>query len=80
MARRKGDDWYIGAMTNEQGRTLSVPLDFLAAGRRYEASIYQDAADPNRLRHGKALVRPNGRLKLTLSSSGGAAAVLKPAP
>ena len=79
MARRKGNDWYIGAMTNEQGRTLSVPLDFLTAGRRYEASIYQDAADPNQLRHGKALVRPNGRIKLTLSSSGGAVAVLKPA-
>lgn len=80
MARRKRDDWYIGAMTNEQGRTLSVPLDFLTAGRRYEASIYQDAADPNQLRHGKAMVRPNGRIKLTLSSSGGAGVVLKAAP
>ena len=29
----QGDDWYIGAMTDEQGRTLSVLLDSLAAGR-----------------------------------------------
>lgn len=27
-ARRKGKDWYIGAMTNEAGRTLSIPLNF----------------------------------------------------
>ncbi|MDC0769593.1 glycoside hydrolase family 97 C-terminal domain-containing protein [Streptomyces sp. HD] len=31
VARRSGDTWYLGAMTNETSRTLSVPLSFLAA-------------------------------------------------
>ncbi|ELY86392.1 alpha-glucosidase [Natrinema altunense JCM 12890] len=34
-ARRKGEEWYVGAMTDEHGRALEVPLDFLesASGR-----------------------------------------------
>ncbi len=36
-ARRKGDEWYVGAMTDENGRALDVPLDFLAPGARGSA-------------------------------------------
>jgi alpha-glucosidase len=49
IARRErhGADWYVGAVTDENARTLSLPLDFLDAGRGYEARIYRDgdAAD-----------------------------------
>src|SRR5580658_7740091 len=38
MARRKGDDWYIGAMTNWSARDLTLDLPFLPAGA-YRASI-----------------------------------------
>ncbi len=37
MARRSGDSWYVGAMTNWDARDIEVPLGFLGAGRRYEA-------------------------------------------
>ncbi len=43
-ARRSGDEWYIGTMTDETGRTLSIPLDFLGEGS-FEATIWKDAAD-----------------------------------
>ncbi|MET0498951.1 MAG: glycoside hydrolase family 97 protein [Steroidobacteraceae bacterium] len=43
--QRDGVDWYLGALTDEQARTLRVGLDFLEAGRRYDAQIYRDAAD-----------------------------------
>ena len=39
---RGGDNWYLGALTDEDGRTLSVPLSFLEQGRRYTAQIYRD--------------------------------------
>ena len=39
---RGGDNWYLGALTGEDGRTLSVPLTFLDEGRRYTAQIYRD--------------------------------------
>ena len=44
IARRErdGDDWYLGAVTDGEARTLRVPLDFLDAGRRYTAQIYRD--------------------------------------
>jgi alpha-glucosidase len=47
MARkdRNGDDWYLGAISDEQPRTLNVRLDFLDAKHRYRATIYRDGAD-----------------------------------
>jgi alpha-glucosidase len=40
--QRGGDDWYLGAVSDGSARTLSVPLSFLDAGRRYTAHIYRD--------------------------------------
>ena len=42
MARRSGDDWFIGTMTNNDGRKLSIPLHFLPAGKTFTAHIYDD--------------------------------------
>jgi len=44
IARRErgGDDWYLGAVTDAQPRTLEVALDFLEPGRRYTAQVYRD--------------------------------------
>lgn len=42
--QRGGTDWYLGALTDEQRRTLHVPLDFLEPGTQYLAQIYRDAA------------------------------------
>ncbi|QSX79342.1 glycoside hydrolase family 97 protein [Agrilutibacter solisilvae] len=44
---RNSEDWYLGAVSDEQARTLDVKLDFLDPGRRYLAQIYRDgdAAD-----------------------------------
>ncbi|WP_202908821.1 glycoside hydrolase family 97 protein [Roseimaritima ulvae] len=45
IARRSGEQWFVGAMNDDQPRTLSLPLDFLEAGAEYEARIYSD--DPS---------------------------------
>lgn len=42
IARRKGDDWFIGTITNEDERTLEIPLSFLPDGRCFTAHIYED--------------------------------------
>ncbi|HVR60527.1 MAG TPA: glycoside hydrolase family 97 protein [Polyangia bacterium] len=39
---RRGDDWYLGSITDEDGRLLDVPLSFLDPRRRYRAQIYRD--------------------------------------
>lgn len=47
MARedRHSDNWYLGAITNEKPRTLSVKLDFLKPGTSYALTRYQDGKD-----------------------------------
>lgn len=44
IARRKGDEWFLGAMTNWSPRDMAIPLAFLRSGR-YTAEIYADAED-----------------------------------
>jgi len=43
--QRGSDDWFIGAITDEEARSFEVPLDFLPAGKRYVAEIYADGTD-----------------------------------
>ena len=42
MARRSGDEWFVGTMTNNDARKLKIPFDFLPEGRKYTAKIYFD--------------------------------------
>ncbi len=44
---RNSQDWYVGAVTDGDKRTLALPLTFLDAGKTYVAEIYRDgdAAD-----------------------------------
>lgn len=39
---RHSDDWYLGAISDEEGRELQAPLSFLDPGRKYVARIYRD--------------------------------------
>ncbi|ALU43807.1 glycoside hydrolase family 97 protein [Pseudoalteromonas rubra] len=74
-----GNDWYLGAITDEQARTLTVKLDFLEPGLQFEAHIYQDGADaewkhtPYDLSIQKQRVTANDTLTLKLATSGGTA-------
>lgn len=43
--QRGGEDWYLGAVGDEQQRTVSFKLDFLTPGKRYVAEIYRDGDD-----------------------------------
>lgn len=43
IARRKGNEWYLGAITSA-ARTITIDCDFLGAG--YTAYIYKDSDDP----------------------------------
>ncbi|HZF16373.1 MAG TPA: glycoside hydrolase family 97 protein [Steroidobacteraceae bacterium] len=76
---RRSEDWYLGSVTDENARSLDVPLDFLDPARRYVAEIYRDADDADYRTNRFALViesRPvkrGERLTLKLAPGGGAA-------
>lgn len=42
IARRSGSEWFVGVITNDQRRSLDLPLDFLEPGREYAATVYRD--------------------------------------
>ena len=41
VARKKGNEWYVGSLTNWKSRELHIPLKFLGAGK-YIAEVYSD--------------------------------------
>ncbi|NPA35431.1 MAG: glycoside hydrolase family 97 protein [Chlorobi bacterium] len=54
IARRKGDNWYLGSLTNRTGRQLDIPLNFLNKNKKYKAVIYEDAPDSDYLKNKEA--------------------------
>lgn len=53
---RRSENWYLGAITDEHGRNLQVPLSFLTPGRKYRAQIYADGPGADFRTNGKDIV------------------------
>jgi alpha-glucosidase len=74
MARRSGQIWFLGSMTNWTPRDLDLPLSFLGEGR-YTAEIYADAPDaaqyPKSMTILKKTVDRNSHLAAKLAPGGG---------
>ena len=60
VARRKGRDWYIGAMTNWTPRDLEIDLSFLGEGS-FRMETYQDGVNANRMASDYKLVKSAGQ-------------------
>lgn len=82
---RNSDDWYLGALSDEQGRLLEAPLSFLESGRSYLAQIYRDGPDahwsnnPYDIVIEERLVNSETVLSLRLAAGGGQAVRFTPA-
>ncbi|MDP8993662.1 MAG: glycoside hydrolase family 97 protein [Pseudomonadota bacterium] len=81
---RNSEDWYLGAVTDEEGRVLTVPLGFLTPGRRYRAQIYRDRdaahyrTNPSDIAIEEQIVTSASTLTLRLAPGGGQAIRLAP--
>lgn len=42
VARRKGNTWFVGAITNNHARKIEIPLLFLDTDKKYELTLYTD--------------------------------------
>jgi alpha-glucosidase len=83
IARRSGNTWYVGAMTNEEQRVLEVPLAFLGDGA-WTATTYADgtpadAPHDTPVEVSTQTVRAGDALTMRLAPSGGQAVTLQPA-
>lgn len=75
IARRKGEEWFIGSITNNEKRVLSVSLDFLPEGKNYIAEIYTDGDKSvktrTKVRVSTYRVSNKTKLNFCLKASGG---------
>ena len=82
---KHSDDWFLGAITDEEGRTFNVPLNFLTPGRKYTAEIYADgpganwATNPLPVSISRRNVDSGTRLSVVLAPGGGQAIRFTPA-
>ena len=83
VARRKGDTWYVGALTSLTPRDLKIPLSFLAPGVTYNAVTMSDGVNVNRngadCRREERRVTSCSELDAAMASGGGFAAIITPA-
>lgn len=77
IARRRGHDWYIGAMTDWTSRTLEIDFSFLPTGR-FQMVAYEDGPNADKMGHDyKVTVKEidhTTKLTISMASGGGWAA------
>ena len=81
VAKRKGDTWYIGGITDWSSRSVNINLGFLPEGN-YHAQIFSDGVnadfDATDYVYTTRNLRPSDRLQIHMQPGGGWAAILKP--
>jgi len=76
---RSSDQWFVGAVGDEQERRFDVALDFLKPGQRYRAEIYRDGNDADYRTNPRSIVieqktvTAKDRLAMRIAPGGGAA-------
>ena len=84
VLRRSGDAWGAGVVTDKEGRSLDLPLDFLEKDRSYEVTIYRDGdgahweTAPDRVEIDTRTVKHGETLALKLAPGGGQAIRFRP--
>ncbi len=83
IARKNGDEWYLGSITDWTPRELAVQLDFLSKGD-YVAEIYADGDDADKnaesVSIATVLVSSDQLMKIKMVPGGGHAVRFYPAP
>jgi hypothetical protein len=78
IARRHGDKWYLGSMTNWDARDLELPLNFLGQGE-CEAQIFSDGPDADTVGTSLSIntrrVKAGDKLNVHLAPGGGVAVI-----
>ena len=76
IARKKGKDWYVGAMTNWDERTLTLDLSFVGEGA-FAAEVYRDGANAHRVASDYVKevidIPADRKLKISMAPGGGCA-------
>ncbi len=78
------DEWFLGAITDENARKSIVKLNFLTPGKKYKATVYEDGKDAHWEKNPKSYiiktiqVTSESKIKLNLANGGGTAISFTP--
>jgi alpha-glucosidase len=79
VARRKGDTWFVGAMSDWNARDLTLDFSFLGDGV-YEAVVFKDGINADReatdYKREVVKISSGDKLKIHLAPGGGWAAII----
>lgn len=80
-ARKKGNDWYIGGMSNWAGKTVEVDFSFVGEGS-YDATVAIDGVNADRYPSDYSISQKpiERKMKFTMAKGGGFVVVLKKKP
>ncbi|KSA12205.1 glycoside hydrolase family 97 protein [Maribacter dokdonensis] len=77
IARKAGENWFVGSLTNREGREINLPLDFLDEGEKYKATFYEDTSDSHFLENKESYtisiteLTKESNLKIRMAPGGG---------
>ena len=81
MAKRRGDKWFIGGITNDNHREIDVTLDFLPEGQQMEMTSFVDGVNADVMamdyRMEQTSVNKDTKLHIRMVRNGGFAAAIK---
>ena len=84
VARKKGDNWFVGSLTNRSKRSIDLELGFLETGIKYRATIYGDSENTHYMDNREEYLIQNDIpvtsetiLKLKLAEGGGNAIIIR---
>jgi alpha-glucosidase len=77
VARKAGENWFIGSLTNRDARNIEIDLDFLPEGKSYKTIIYEDTENTHYLDNKESyqieekVVQSGDKLKIYMAPGGG---------
>ena len=81
MAKRKGQKWFIGGITNDKERELDITLSILPEGKNLQMTSFVDGINANRIamdyRMEKTSVNKATKLPIKMARNGGFAGVIE---
>jgi glycosyl hydrolase family 97 len=84
VAKRAGENWYLGSLTTRKPRTITIKLDFLSQDTKYKATLFEDSRDTHFIKNRESYqlrqldVTKDTELRVWLAPGGGNAILIEP--
>jgi alpha-glucosidase len=81
VAKRRGERWFVGGITNDKGRELDVTLDFLPQDAEFEMTLFVDGVNADTMAmdylQEKSVVNKGTKLHIRMARNGGFASAIR---